>query len=137
MIASLFSILGDTAWELLHRLTLDETKEYLSIRAEQQFNVIQTVALAEFDDLKEPNRNGDLPLIDLDPECPNEAYFAHLDAVIQEANSLGLFVGLLPTWGEKWLKRGRKDRKSSTHKMLTYMENGSGSGIRMWKTSSG
>ncbi len=96
-----FFYLGDTAWELLHRLTLTEAKEYFRVRAEQRFNVIQMVVLAEFDGLTEPNRNGDLALIDVNPLHPNKAYFVHVDAVIQEANKQGLTVGLLPAWGDK------------------------------------
>jgi hypothetical protein len=44
-----FFYLGDTAWELFHRLTLQESKRYLDDRAGKNFNVIQAVVLAEFD----------------------------------------------------------------------------------------
>ena len=44
-----FFWLGDTAWELFHRLTREEADQYLKRRAEQEFTVIQAVALAEFD----------------------------------------------------------------------------------------
>jgi hypothetical protein len=37
-----------------------------------------------------------------DPTRPNEDYFRHVDWVIQKANSLGIVVGLLPTWGDKY-----------------------------------
>lgn len=97
-----FFYLGDTAWELLHRCTLEDTERYLADRAAKRFTVIQTVVLAELDGLHTPNRNGDLPLIDDDPTQPNEPYFAHVDAVVNLAGSLGLHVGLLPTWGDKW-----------------------------------
>jgi hypothetical protein len=97
-----FFYLGDTAWELLHRCTLDETERYLADRAAKRFTVIQTVVLAELDGLHTPNRNGDLPLFDDDPTRPNEPYFAHVDTVVNLAGSLGLHVGLLPTWGDKW-----------------------------------
>jgi hypothetical protein len=100
-----FFYLGDTAWELFHRLTLEEAREYLQTRAGQGFNVIHAVALAEFDGLTEPNRNGDLPLHGLDPARPNEAYFQHVDTVLELAASLGLIVGLLPTWGDKVAKK--------------------------------
>jgi len=97
-----FFYLGDTAWEMLHRLTFAETERYLADRAAKGFTVIQTVVLAELDGLHTPNRSGDVPLIDDDPARPNEAYFAHVDAVIDLAASLGLHLGLLPTWGDKW-----------------------------------
>jgi hypothetical protein len=100
-----FFYLGDTAWELFHRLTLSEAERYLHDRAAKGFTVIQAVALAEMDGLHTPNMRGDLPLIDDDPTRPNEAYFAHIDAVIAVAASLGLYIGLLPTWGDKWNKK--------------------------------
>lgn len=96
-----FFWLGDTAWELFHRLTKDETDQYLKIRAEQGFTVIQAVALAEFDGLKSPNAEGQLPLVDLDPTRPNEAYWKHVDWAIDRAAHYGLYMGLLPTWGDK------------------------------------
>jgi hypothetical protein len=97
-----FFYLGDTAWELFHRLTLAEAERYLRDRAAKGFTVIQAVALAELDGLHTPNMNGDLPLINTDPTQPNEAYFQHIDTVIDLAASLGLQIGLLPTWGDKW-----------------------------------
>lgn len=100
-----FFYLGDTAWELFHRLTLDEAERYLADRAAKRFTVIQAVALAEIDGLHTPNMNGDLPLIDDDPTQPNEAYFAHIDAVVALAAAFGLHMGLLPTWGDKWNKK--------------------------------
>ena len=57
-----FFYLGDTAWELLHALSREETREYLDVRQQQGFNVIQTVALAEFDGLRTPNHYGRVPL---------------------------------------------------------------------------
>jgi hypothetical protein len=97
-----FFWLGDTAWELFHRTTREDAERYLQNRARLKFTVIQAVALAEFDGLGVPNRYGELPLKSNDPAQPNEAYFAYVDWVVQRANALGLYVGLLPTWGDKW-----------------------------------
>ena len=46
---SAFFWLGDTAWELFHRLNREEADHYLETRAAQGFTVIQAVVLAEFD----------------------------------------------------------------------------------------
>ena len=97
-----FFWLGDTAWELFHRLDRAETRRYLEKRAAQGYTVIQAVALAELEGLTVPNREGHVPLIDNDPTRPNEAYFRHVDWVLAQAESLGLYIGLLPTWGDKW-----------------------------------
>src|SRR4051794_40462532 len=77
-----FFYLGDTAWALFQRLDLAEATRYLEDRAAKGFTVIQAVALSEFDGLRVPNRYGDLPLHNGDPLRPNEAYFRHIDAVI-------------------------------------------------------
>jgi hypothetical protein len=97
-----FFWLGDTAWELFHRLDLEDSERYLRDRAEKGFTVIQAVVLAEFGGLTVANANGDLPLFDSDPTRPNERYFAHVDAVVGAASRLGLHIGMLPTWGDKW-----------------------------------
>ncbi len=96
-----FFWLGDTAWELFHRLTREEAEEYFSNRAGKRFNVIQAVALAEVDGLNTPNRYDERPLVDNDPDKPNEAYFQLVDEFIQMAAGHGLYIGLLPTWGDK------------------------------------
>lgn len=99
-----FFWLGDTGWELFHRLTREEADHYLKRRAEQGFTVIQAVVLAEFDGLHTPNAYGDTPLMNDDPAKPNEAYFKHTDYIIDKAASYNLNIGLLPTWGDKIFK---------------------------------
>lgn len=96
-----FFWLGDTGWELLHRLDRENAEKYLKKRAEQGFSVIQAVALAEENGLKDPNPYGEIPFVDLDPTKPNEKYFQHLDYVIDLAAKYGIFIALLPTWGDK------------------------------------
>ncbi|RMG56630.1 MAG: DUF4038 domain-containing protein [Bacteroidetes bacterium] len=96
-----FLWLGDTAWELFHILDVDEATHYLETRARQGFTVIQAVILAENDGLRRPNANGDVPLENLDPTRPVEAYFQHVDRIVEKATQLGLTMALLPTWGDK------------------------------------
>lgn len=100
-----FFYLADTAWELFHRLDREQTSKYLKTRASQGYNVVQAVALAEFDGLNEPNAYGHKPLTDNDPTKPNEKYFEHVDWVINQAAEHGIYTGLLPTWGDKWNKK--------------------------------
>jgi len=97
-----FFWLGDTAWELFHRLDREEAAEYLENRAAKGFTVIQAVVLAQLDGLTKPNPYGATPLLDKDPTRPNEAYFEHVDLIVNRAENLGLFVGMLPTWGSYW-----------------------------------
>lgn len=100
-----FFYLSDTAWELFHRLSFDEADRYLRDRASKRFNVVQAVVLAEYGGLVEPNSAGDLPLEASDPGRPIEAYFRHVDRVVERAEDLGLVVAMLPTWGDKWNKK--------------------------------
>ena len=99
-----FFYLGDTAWELFHRLKREEADRYLADRAAKRFTVIQAVVLAEMNGLNDPNPYGQKPLSDNDPTKPNEEYFKHIDYVVNKAEELGLFVGMLPTWGNNWNK---------------------------------
>src|SRR5678815_2392146 len=94
-----FFYLGDTAWELFHRLNREEATQYLTNRAQKGFTVIQAVVLAQLGGLTVPNPYGDLPLVEKDPARPVEAYFQHVDFIVNKAEELGLFVGMLPTWG--------------------------------------
>jgi hypothetical protein len=108
-----FFWLGDTAWELFHRLNREEATQYLDNRAERRFTVVQAVALAELDGLNDPNPYGHRPLVANDPTRPDvkdgpaNDYWDHVDFIVSEAEARGLYIGLLPTWGDKWnLRRG-------------------------------
>ena len=98
---TLFLYIGDTAWELFHRLNREEAEKYLEKRREQGFTVVQAVVLAELDGLNIPNAYGDKPLIDNDLQKPNEKYFKHVDYIVRLAAEKGIFIGMLPTWGDK------------------------------------
>lgn len=101
-----FFWLGDTAWELFHRLDQVEAELYLRDRAAKGFNVIQAVALAELDGLAQPNRYGHLPLLKRDPARPavkpgpDNDYWDFVDTVVDMAAAKGLYLGFLPTWGK-------------------------------------
>lgn len=113
-----FFWMGDTAWELFHRLNRDEVRQFLEVRAKQRYNVIQAVALAELQGLDEPNAHGDLPLVGRNPaqpavtpgNNPNDAaaydYWDHVDYIVDEANRRGLYIALLPSWGA-WTPNAR------------------------------
>lgn len=99
-----FFWLGDTAWELFHRLNREEATSYLKNRAEKGFTVIQAVVLAELDGLHDPNPYGETPLENDDPTKPREAYFQHVDFIVRKAAELNIYIGMLPTWGDKVFK---------------------------------
>lgn len=93
-----FFWLGDTGWEMLHRLDRAEMEHYMRNRAGKGFTVIQTVILSEIDGLEFPNMEGNIPLLDFDPERPNEGYFELVDFAVEKAAEFGLVLALLPTW---------------------------------------
>lgn len=110
-----FFYMGDTAWELFHRLNREEAEKYLENRRAKGFTVVQAVALAELDGLQVPNPYGHRPLLKTkgqwDPtrpdvhEGPDNDYWDHVDWVIDKAGEKGIYIGLLPTWGDKIDKR--------------------------------
>lgn len=108
-----FFWLGDTAWELLHLFNKEETEKYLKDRAQKKFSVIQTVALAINNGLVIGNAYGCFPLErningQYDPTSPDTtgpndySYWDNVDYVINTAEKYGLYVALLPTWGDKY-----------------------------------
>lgn len=96
-----FFYLGETAWELFHRLSYTEAESFLENRRQKGFTVIQAVILAEENGLVVPSINGEVPLVDMDPGQANENYFLFVDSIVKLAASKGMYMGLLPTWGDK------------------------------------
>ena len=92
-----FLYLGDTAWTLFKRLKREEADEYLQNRAAKGFTVIQAYLLRG---LEWPNVYGDLTVIDRDPTKFNEAFFKHVDYIVNRANELGMVMGIVVTYGE-------------------------------------
>jgi hypothetical protein len=93
-----FFYLGDTCWLLFQRPDREEVDEYLKDRAAKGFTVIQAYVLRGLGE-KHPDGNASLlgitPLIDRDPTRPNEAFFKHVDDVVNRANDYGLVMGLV------------------------------------------
>jgi hypothetical protein len=107
-----FFYLADTAWELIHVLSREDAERYLARRAAQRFTVIQAVILSEFDGLTAPNAYGHLPFRRdthgrIDPGQPDlhptslSDYWSHVDYIVDRAAAHGLYLALLPTWGDK------------------------------------
>ncbi|WP_372635495.1 glycoside hydrolase family 140 protein [Cohnella sp.] len=109
-----FFWLGDTAWQLFHKLNREEASHYLSCRAEQGFNVVQAVALGDLVGTSTGNAYGRVPLLRdaegrMDPASPDlsgpYSYWEHVDFVLETAAEKGIYVALLPTWGDKFNKQ--------------------------------
>jgi len=116
-----FFWLGDTGWEMLHRLNRDEIVSYLENRSKKGFNVIQTVLVSEFIRMDKPtNYYKDSIFVDENPLKPfitkgnnpeNAAeydYWDHVDFAVKTAESKGLYLALVATWGEWVIPRSEK-----------------------------
>lgn len=96
-----FFYMADTVWQLLDDLKRPDADLYLSTRAAQGFTVIQTEINARFGS----NAYGEEAFFNNDPTRPNEAYFQHVDYVIDRANTLGMQVALVPA-DTRWVENG-------------------------------
>lgn len=100
-----FFWMGDTAWLLFQKLTLDETLIYLKDRKKKGFNII----LVDFiHSINQRNVNGSLAVRDGDFTKPDleGGYWDHVDQVLQLAQELGFYMGILPAWGSSVIKSG-------------------------------
>ncbi len=84
-----FFWLGDTAWLLFEKLSIDEAKLYLDNRKNLGFNVIQCVLLHTYKDGfscagKSPHQ---------------KAYWEEVQKIVEYAQNLGIMMGILPAWG--------------------------------------
>jgi hypothetical protein len=107
-----FLVVGDTAWSLIADLNVADAKRYLDDRQAKGFNSI-LVNLIEHKFASKVPRNyaGVAPF--QRPESitqPNDAYFAHAQFVVREANKRGIVVWLAPAYlgygggDEGWFK---------------------------------
>lgn len=86
-----------TGWELLSKLTREETEMYRKNRAEKGFNTIQVTLLPW--EVDQVNRYREPAFIDKKPfGQPNEKYFEHVDWVLQKAKELGIQLGINVFW---------------------------------------
>ncbi len=103
-----FFWLGDTGWLLLGKLNREETERYFATRERQGYNVIQVMVLHQ-PQMASPIAGPALVDGDLtrprvtpgnDPAKPGEYdYWDHLDWVIDRAAAHGLYLALVPVWG--------------------------------------
>ncbi len=100
-----FFFLADTVWVLFNKLTVGEARSLFADRRAKGFTVIQAVVFRDLFEPNTPNVNGDPPFLSDDDMFAvrlNPAWMAHLKSIVAAAGESDLFVGLLPTWGDKW-----------------------------------
>jgi hypothetical protein len=91
---------GDAGWSLLTQATTPEAKIYLANRSLKGFSVIMTNMLEHYFADNAPNN-----IYNVAPfsgtafqSTPNEAYFAHIDTIIREAEKKNIIMLLGPTY---------------------------------------
>ena len=101
-----FLWIGDTAWELFYRLRSSDPEghdieEYLLDRKNKGFTVIQAVLVEEIDYKTGRGcaENGSTPFVNMDPRKRVEAYWIWVDHVVERARESGLYMCMLPAWG--------------------------------------
>lgn len=88
-----FFWLADTAWLLFQQYSLEEIYMYLRNRRDKGFTVIQAVLIHDMkwgagDSLAEGYA-----------DVTNQKFWEHCDRVVKMAEELGIYMGLLPAWG--------------------------------------
>jgi hypothetical protein len=108
-----FLYLADTPWAIFERLTREDVELYLKDTAARGFTVVQAVALWDLSRSGNAYRDSPIGLTNgrYDPaeiittpgNDPSDAaaydYWDHVDFVLDTAEKYGLYVALLPTWG--------------------------------------
>lgn len=95
-----FHWIGDTAWDLHHRLTEEEITEYLENRKAKGFTVIMfRIPLGEKSGAEAGNRYGHFPFNNKQIDEPNAEFFQLVDYTLDEMERLELVAGFLPLWG--------------------------------------
>ena len=93
-----FFWLADTAWALFNATSRADVDYYLNDRADKQFTVTQAVLYNP--DAFTKNYYDQPVFLNNDPTTPNPSDFQHVDYVLKKAQSLGMYVAMLPTWGD-------------------------------------
>jgi hypothetical protein len=89
-------VTGDAAWSLLVALNEAEAEHYFEDRRARGFN---TVLVSLIDRSGPANANGDPPFLTAnDFTTPNEAYFAHVDRILDRAAAKNMLVALAPAY---------------------------------------
>ncbi|MHB1038487.1 MAG: apiosidase-like domain-containing protein [Pirellulales bacterium] len=85
--------MGTTQWQLFREYTLEDARTILEKTAEKGFVFAQVMLMGVGDGTK-ANLHGDKPWINDNPLTPNEAYFKHVDAVVQIAREKNVTISM-------------------------------------------
>ena len=91
---------GDTAWSLIGQLGPEDVDRYLDDRAARGFNLVLTNVLEHYFSDNAPNNYHDDPPFtgEAFSSAPNEAYWRHVDYVVEAARLRGITLLLCPAY---------------------------------------
>lgn len=89
-----FFWLADTAWAMLGKLSTDEITDYLDTRAQQGFNVVQTVAMF-------PQAGAESPGDTVDAAAENDEFWDRVEFAIDAAAEREMYLAIHPVWGDQ------------------------------------
>jgi hypothetical protein len=113
-----FFWLGDTGWFLFGKLSRQDAEKYLENRSRKGFNVIQVMVLHTlstvniYGDSALVNKNISLPKVTPGNAFENPEqydFWDHIDFVVDRAAEKGLYMALVPVWGDN-IKKGLVSR---------------------------
>jgi hypothetical protein len=97
-----FLVQGDTPWSLTHNLTFSEAVTYLDDRRARGFNSLIISAPDAYgpdgSHQYPPDRSGNDPFLENDLAKPDEAYWAHVDRVLEKSEQSGFLVLFFPAY---------------------------------------
>ena len=85
--------LGTTQWQLFREYSLEEARTIIEKTSTNGFAFAQVMLMGVGDGTK-PNVYGEKPWTDNNPLTPNEAYFRHVDAVVDLARKNDLVISM-------------------------------------------
>jgi hypothetical protein len=100
-----FFYLADTVWMLFNKLTESDARRLFEDRAKKGFTVIQSVVFRDLFAPNTANAYGVTPFAskeDMYAVRMNPSWMDHVAALVSIAAEYDLFMGILPTWGDKW-----------------------------------
>jgi hypothetical protein len=90
---------GDAGWSLIAQLSQADAEAYLDDRQQKGFDLVMVNLIEHaFSSNPPADHDGDLPFTGAPFATPNEAYFAHADAVIAAAAQRGIVIMLYPLY---------------------------------------
>jgi len=94
-----FFLAGDAAWSLFSQLTDQDADTYLAARQQSGFNLVMANVIEhKFASNAPRDIYGLAPFTGANFTTPNDAYFAHVDYIVQSAAAKGIVVLMAPAY---------------------------------------